>query len=62
MKIKCPFCGSSTQIELVWQDTDNYVTVHTYEYECSCGCAFEVNFIAEKPKILYLPIDKQLKV
>ena len=62
MRIKCPNCGSSTQTELVWQDTDNYGTVHTYEYECNCGCAFEVNFIAEKPKILHLPIDKQPKV
>lgn len=48
MRIKCPNCGSSTQIELVWQDTDNYGTTHTYEYECGCGCAFEVNFIVKK--------------
>lgn len=58
MKIKCPICKSSL-IELVWQDTDNYNTIHTKEYECKCGCAFEVNFVAEKnAKILHLPIDK----
>lgn len=61
MRIKCPICKSPL-IELVWQDTDNYGTSHTYEYECKCGCAFEVDFVAENPKILQLPIDKQPKV
>jgi hypothetical protein len=35
---------------------------HTREYECKCGCVFEVNFIAENPKILDFPIDKLPKV
>ena len=64
MRIKCPNCGSTTKVLLVWQDTDNYGTIHTKEYECyKCGCTFEVNFIAEeKAKILDLPIDKSTKV
>lgn len=63
MKIYCPNCDSRS-ISLTWQDTDNYSTIHTKEYECyKCGCTFEVNFIAEeKAKILDLPIDKQPKV
>lgn len=62
MRIKCPYCGSTSKIELVWQDTDNYGTTHIKEYECECGCAFEVNFIAQTPRIFQLPIDKQAKV
>ena len=58
MRIKCPICQNSSTIDLVWEDTDKYCTTHTQEYKCWCGCAFEVNFIAEKPKILNLPIDK----
>ena len=58
MRIKCPNCNNSTTIELVWEDTDSYSTTRTREYECKCGCAFEVNFIAEKPKILNKPVDK----
>jgi hypothetical protein len=61
--IHCPNCDSN-YISLTWQDTDNYIEVHTKEYECyNCGCVFEVDFVAEKKaKILDLPIDKQPKV
>ena len=62
MRIKCPHCGSTSKMGLMWQDTDNYSTIHTKEYECECGCGFEVNFIAENPKILHLPIDKSAQV
>lgn len=62
MRIKCPNCGSTSKVELVWQDTDNYGTTHTNEYECKCGCAFEVNFIATAPKILSKPIDKSAEI
>ena len=58
MRIKCPNCQKSTTITLTWEDTDGYSTTHTQEYECKCGCVFEVNFIAESPKILQNPIDK----
>lgn len=58
MRIKCPNCQNSMSITLIWEDTDSYSTTHTKEYECKCGCVFEVNFIAEKPKILGKPIDK----
>ena len=52
MRIKCPNCGSTAQVTLVWEDTDVYGTIHTREYECGCGCTFEVNYVATEPKIL----------
>lgn len=58
MRIKCPNCQSAITITLLWEDTDSYSTTHVREYECKCGCVFEVNFIAEKSKILEKPIDK----
>lgn len=58
MKVKCPNCQNSMTITLMWEDTDSYSTIHTREYECKCGCVFEVNFIAEKPKILKKTLDK----
>jgi hypothetical protein len=58
VKIKCPICQDSIAITLTWEDTDNYSTIQTREYECECGCVFTVNFVAEKPKILQIPIDK----
>ena len=48
MRIKCPNCNNSTAIELVWEDTDGCSTTHTKEYECKCGCVFEVNFLLQK--------------
>lgn len=58
MRIKCPNCQGSMTITLTWEDTDSYSSIHTREYECNCGCTFEVNFVAEKPKILGITIDK----
>lgn len=52
MRIKCPNCQNGMTITLLWEDTNSYSTTHTREYECKCGCEFEVNFIAEEPKIL----------
>lgn len=45
-RIKCPNCGSTTQPELVSQDTDNYSLEHSNEYICGCGCHFKVTFAA----------------
>ena len=58
MRIKCPECKNSMTIELTWEDMDSYSSIHTKEYECKCGCIFEVNFVAEEPKILKKSIDK----
>lgn len=58
MRIKCPNCNNSMTIALVWVDTSDYSTTHIKEYECKCGCVFEVKFIAEEPTILHKPIDK----
>ena len=58
MRIKCPNCQGSMTYELLWRDTDSCSTIDTREYECECGCLFEVDFVAENPKILQLSLDK----
>ena len=48
MRLKCPKCGSTAQIELVWSDRDSYSTRHFKEYKCGCGCYFEAVFILKE--------------
>lgn len=62
MRIKCPNCHNTLTVEMTWEDTDVYSTIHTREYKCKCGCEFEVNFTATDTKILHKPIDKNEKV
>lgn len=50
--IKCPNCGSSAQVEMVWMDSDNYTQEHYREYACGCGCTFETIFTLTDRKIL----------
>ena len=50
--IKCPNCGSTSQVELMWRDNYGYSDYHEYEYECGCGCLFEVRFEVAKINIL----------
>lgn len=42
--IKCPNCGSTAQVELMWCDNYSRTDHHEYEYKCECGCEFEVRF------------------
>lgn len=51
-RIKCPNCGSTAQVKLVWEDRDGYGTKKVKEYECGCGCKFEAIFELAKTKIL----------
>ena len=51
-RIKCPNCGSTAQVELVWVDRNRYEAKTTEEYECGCGCHFEVIFRATEINIL----------
>lgn len=51
-RIKCPNCGSSTQVEPIWIGRDSYSITHIREYECCCGCHFEVTFEVKTIKIL----------
>ena len=51
-RIKCPNCGSTAQVELMWEDYDNYDTQKINEYQCGCGCRFEAIFILTETKIL----------
>lgn len=46
MRIKCPNCGSTEQVTLMWEESSKYSTEQVREYECTCGCTFEVTFVA----------------
>ena len=50
--IKCPNCGSSAQVELVWVDSDMYTSAHYKQYACGCGCDFVVTFEVTDIKII----------
>ena len=51
--IKCPNCGSSTQVEVVGGDNLGRIwvgsmgVVHQY-CECGCGCSFTRQFVLDK--------------
>lgn len=51
MRIKCPNCGSTAQIELVYMDTSSYSTKRKDDYICGCGCHFEVTFEVTEVRI-----------
>lgn len=51
-RIKCPNCGSTAQVELVWEDRSSYDTKKVKEYVCGCGCHFEAVFTLTETKIL----------
>ena len=50
--IKCPNCGSSAQVKLMFADDlneEHYAEanyVHQY-YTCGCGCGFQVTWMKE---------------
>lgn len=50
--IKCPCCGSTAQVKLIWEDRSSYNTEKIKEFECDCGCVFEVIFTVSQVKIL----------
>ena len=52
MRIKCPNCGSTAQIELTYMDHRSYDTQKTDEYICGCGCHFEVTFEVIEIRVL----------
>ena len=52
MRIKCPNCGSTAQVTLMWEESDNYGTEFEKEYTCGCGCDFVVFVKAVETKIL----------
>ena len=42
--MKCPNCGSTAQVRLVWQD-ESKLTRHRFEeYKCGCGCHFMITY------------------
>lgn len=42
--MKCPNCGSSAQVRLVWQDEDMLLNHHFREFKCGCGCQFMATY------------------
>lgn len=52
MRITCPNCGSTAQIELLWTDRDSYSTKHQKVYECGCGVQFEATYELTTKKVL----------
>ena len=42
--IKCPVCGSSAQVRIVWEGRDAYATQKENTYKCGCGCRFDAVF------------------
>jgi hypothetical protein len=51
-RIKCPYCGSTSQPELIWEDRNSYGTKKVKEYICGCGCRFEAVFELKEINIL----------
>ena len=50
--INCPVCGSTAQVELVWEDRSNYSKRRYNEYQCGCGCRFEAMFELKKINVI----------
>jgi hypothetical protein len=45
--IKCPACGSTSQVEMVWGSaSDGRYSRLERDYACGCGCEFTVFFEA----------------
>ena len=57
--IRCPNCGSSAQIKVVWSDGENCCSSHYKEYECGCGCVFGVTFEATEPKVIEMKKEEE---
>lgn len=47
-RITCPYCGSSAQLTLEWEDGSKYSTSTVSEYSCGCGCSFITVFSLQK--------------
>ena len=44
-RIRCPNCGSTAQVQLMWHGTSFYGSDLQAEYVCGCGCKFEATFV-----------------
>lgn len=47
-RIRCPNCGSSAQVKVVWHDKNFYFSEVVADYTCGCGCNFEATFELKK--------------
>ena len=56
--MKCPNCGSSAQVRLVWEN-ENMLTRHHYkEFKCGCGCQFTIMITYELVDIKIMENDE----
>jgi hypothetical protein len=47
--IKCPACGSTSQVEMVWSSaSDGRYSRLERDYTCGCSCEFTVFFEAQE--------------
>ena len=50
--IKCPACGSTTEVELAWSGhSDSSYSRIERDYICKCSCEFTVFFEAKEFRI-----------
>jgi hypothetical protein len=49
---RCPVCGSTAQVRLVWQDKDLLTRRHYMEFKCGCGCRFMATYELVEVKIV----------
>ena len=50
--MKCPNCGSTAQVRLVWEDESKSTQRRYKEYKCGCGCRFKATYGLVNIKIL----------
>lgn len=51
--IKCPKCGSTAQVKVVWGDCVEDLSTYLYkEYKCGCGCHFRLTFAPKDLEII----------
>ena len=49
---RCPNCGSTAQVRLVWQDLGLLFQQHCKKFKCGCGCRFVAIYELTDIKVL----------
>jgi hypothetical protein len=49
---KCPNCGSTAQVRLIWQDEEAPTHYHYKGFKCGCGCRFMATYELVEVKIV----------
>lgn len=51
----CPNCAFDTRVKFLWETRDCKTDTYVREYECACGCRFEVEYAPTDVRILNSP-------